>query len=173
VLIEKRKWDGSVSARWEADLRREDDRVVWVTPPGTRRERPRNGDVETTRCLEASASAGEGWIVTAVIDEAGRAVRYEVDATVGDETPREGVFAFVDLDLDMEIGDGDVTVEDLDDFVRRLRTMGYPPGLLTHATAALGRALARYGRGDWPFDGSLLAPRGDSDGGRRPRGKPG
>jgi len=28
VLIEKRKWDGSVSARWEADLRREDDRVV-------------------------------------------------------------------------------------------------------------------------------------------------
>jgi hypothetical protein len=159
VVIEKRKWDGSVSARWEADLRREDGRVVIVTPPGTRRERPRTGEVERTRCLEVSGSAGAGWIVTAVIDADGVVVRYEVDATVGDETPQGGVFAFVDIDLDLEIGDGTPEVEDLAEFAERRRTMGYPPGLLTHATAALDDALARWRAGAWPFDGSLLAER--------------
>jgi hypothetical protein len=49
--------------------------------------------------------------------------------------------------------------------------MGYPPGLLTHAATALGRALARYRRGDWPFDGALAEE--SPDPGRRPRRKPG
>jgi hypothetical protein len=157
VLIEKRKWDGSVSARWVADLRRDDGRIVFVTPPGTRRERPRRGGVEVTRCLEVSGSGGAGWIVTAVAGADGALVRYEVDATVGDEERRGDVFAFVDLDLDLEIAGGKARVEDLMDFAERRRTMGYPPGLLTHATAALDDALARWRRGAWPFDGSLLA----------------
>jgi len=157
VLIEKRKWDGSVSARWEADLRRDDGRVVFVTPAGTRRERPRRGEVEVTRCLEVSGSAGAGWIVTAVVDGDGALVRYEVDATAGGEEPRRDVFAFVDIDLDLEIADGAAVVEDLAQFAERRRTMGYPPGLLTHAVAALDDALDRYRRGAWPFDGALLA----------------
>jgi hypothetical protein len=163
VLIEKRKWDGSVSARWEAELRRDDGRIVFVTPPGTRRERPRSGDVEVTRCLEVSGSAGAGWIVTAVAGDDGTLVRYEVDATVGDEARQGGVFAFVDLDLDLEIAGGEARVEDLMDFAERRRSMGYPPGLLTHATAALDDALARWRGGAWPFDGSLLAEAGASD----------
>jgi hypothetical protein len=157
VLVEKRKWDGSVSARWEADLRRSGGRVVLVTAPGTRRERPRRGEVEVTRCLEVSASHGAGWLVTAVAGADGTLVRYEVDATVGDEEPRGDVFAFVDLDLDLEIEGGEPRVEDLADFAERRRAMGYPPGLLTHAATALDDALARWRRRDWPFDGSLLA----------------
>ena len=157
VLIEKRKWDGSVTARWEAELRRDDGRIVFVTPPGTRRERPRRGDVEVTRCLEVSGSGGAGWIVTAVVGGDGALVRYEVDATVGDEERRRDVFAFVDIDLDLEIADGEARVEDLAEFAERRRTMGYPPGLLSHALAALDDALARYRRAAWPFDGSLLA----------------
>jgi hypothetical protein len=157
VRIEKRKWDGTVSARWQADLRRDaGGRIVFVTPPGTRRERPRRGDVEVTRCLEVSGSHGAGWLVTAVVGADGVPVRFEVDATVGDERPRGGVFAFVDLDLDLEIAGGEPAVEDLAEFAERRRTMGYPPGLLTHAVTALDDALDRYRRGAWPFDGALL-----------------
>ena len=122
MLIEKRKWDGSVTARWEADLRQDD-----------------------------------GWIVTAVVGGDGALVRYKVDATVGDEERRQDVFVFVDIDLDLEIADGEARVEDLAEFAERRRTMGYPPGLLSHALAALDDALARYRRAAWPFDGSLLA----------------
>ena len=79
--------------RWEADLRRDDGRIVFVTPPGTRRERPRRGEVEVTRCLEVSGSGGAGWIVTAVVGDDGALVS-QVDATLGDEERRQDVFAF-------------------------------------------------------------------------------
>lgn len=171
MLIEKRKWDGTVSARWEAELRRDGDRVVFVTPAGTRRERPRTGEVEVTRRREASASGGAGWIVTAFAAGDGEPARYTVDATMGDERPSGGMFAFIDLDLDLEIADGEVVVEDLLQFAQRRRTMGYPAGLLTHAAAALGDALDRHRRGAWPFDGSLL-DEAAADAPRRPGAQP-
>jgi protein associated with RNAse G/E len=93
--------------------------------------------------------------VTAVIGDDGQAVRYEVDATAGDEALHDGVLAFIDLDVDMDIEEGVVEVTDLVEFAERRERMGYPPGLLSAVVLALDRALDRRRRGDWPFDGSL------------------
>jgi hypothetical protein len=155
VTIEKRKWDGSISARWPARLQRDGGRLTWRTPPGTERTRPRKGRTETTEHLEVSATCGEGWIVTAFIGDEGEVMRYEVDATTGDEVDQDGVVAFIDLDVDMEIEDGAVEVNDLVEFAERREQMGYPPGMLSAIVVALDRALDRHRRGDWPFDGSL------------------
>jgi predicted esterase len=71
------------------------------------------------------------------------------------EALRDGVLAFIDLDVDMEIEEGVVEVTDLVEFAERREQMGYPPGLLSAVVLALDRALDRQRRGDWPFDGSL------------------
>ena len=156
VIIEKRKWDGSVSARWTALFHRDGARMAWRTPTGTIRSHPRTGRQETTEHLEVSATCGDGWIVTAVLDADGRLLRYEVDATAGDEAERDGILAFIDLDLDLVISDHTAVVTDLIEFAERREEMGYPPGMLSAVVVALDKALRRHRRGDWPFDGSLL-----------------
>jgi hypothetical protein len=158
ATIEKRKWDGSVAASWPARLWQEDGRILWWSPPGTVRAHPRRGERERLTRHERAASCGAGWIVTAVLTGDGDLVRYEVDATVGDERVRDGVFAFVDLDLDLEIRDGSEEVQDLIQFAERGRAMGYPPGTLTWALGALEDARERHRTRAWPFDGSLLTP---------------
>jgi hypothetical protein len=156
VVIEKRKWDGSVSGRWPALFARDGERMTWITPAGTIRRRPRRGRDETTTRLEVSATCGAGWIATAVMDADGRLSRYDVDATDGGEAERDGLLAFIDLDLDLRLAGGEPRVQDLMEFVRRREEMGYPPGLLSRALLSLDDALARHRRGAWPFDGSLV-----------------
>jgi hypothetical protein len=155
VIIEKRKWDGSVSARWTARFTRDGARMTWRTPRGTERDHPRSGRREVTEHLEVSAACGEGWIATAVMDGDAELLRYEVDATAGDEVERDGVLAFIDLDIDLEIEGGTAVVSDLVQFAERREEMGYPPGLLSAVVVALDKALRRHRQGDWPFDGSL------------------
>lgn len=158
TTIEKRKWDGSVSARWEGLLWTEDGgRTLWWTPAGTRRAHRRKGELEVTAHHEVTASTGAGWIATAVIGERGEVVRYEVDATVGDERVVDGVFGFVDLDLDLEIAGDRVEVQDLAEFAGRRREMGYPPEVMQAAIRSLGEVRELHEAGRWPFDGSLAA----------------
>jgi len=164
VVIEKRKWDGSVSARWAALFARDGERMTWITPAGTIRRRPRRGGDDTTALLEVSATNGTGWIVTAVLDAEGRLSRYDVDATDGGEAERDGVLAFIDLDLDLRLTDVGPAVEDLIEFALRREEMGYPPGLLSRAVLALDDALTRHWHGAWPFDGSLVELGGDGSG---------
>jgi hypothetical protein len=104
---------------------------------------------------EEPAACGEGWIATAVMDGDAELLRYEVDATAGDEVERDGVLAFIDLDIDLEIEGGTALVSDLVQFAERREEMGYPPGLLSAVVVALDKALRRHRQGDWPFDGSL------------------
>lgn len=168
LIIEKRKWDGSVSARWTATAVRDGDRLVWTTPAGTTRERPRRGGIDVTRRREVSATLGTGWIVTAVLDGDGTPIRYEVDATVGDEREAAGVLVFIDLDLDLVIDATGTVLKDVSDFVRRQVEMSYPPDLLRRAVTALEEARALHVAGLWPFDGSLTGeppPPPRSDGG--------
>lgn len=160
VVVEKRKWDGSVSARWPARLWREGDRTHWWTPAGTRRAHVRRGEDEVTRQDEHTASEGRGWITTAVLGADGAVARYAVDATVGGEREADGVFAFVDLDLDLEIAGGRLEVRDLAEFAERRRTMGYPDAVMRAALRSLDAARALHDAGDWPFDGSLAVPGG-------------
>ena len=161
VVIEKRKWDGSVSARWSARLDEDGARTVWRTPAGTLRLHPRTGREEVVERLEVAATCGRGWIVSAIVDSDGGLVRYEVDATTGGEVVRDGVLAFIDIDLDLDIRGGEAVVRDLIEFAERREEMGYPPGLLSSAVIALDDALGRHRRGEWPFDGSLLEDPGD------------
>jgi hypothetical protein len=156
VVIEKRKWDGSVTARWPALVARDGERTTWITPAGTIRRRPRRGGDETVIRLEVSATSGSGWIVTAILEPDGALSHYHVDATAGGELPRGGVLAFTDLDLDLRLGDGVPSVADLAEFAERREEMGYPAGLLSRAVLALDDALTRYWHGAWPFDGSLI-----------------
>ena len=51
--------------------------------------------------------------MTAVLAADGRLLRYEVDATAGDEAERDGILAFIDLDLDLVISDHTAVVTDL------------------------------------------------------------
>jgi len=161
LIIEKRKWDGSVSARWTALFQRDGARLTWRTPIGTSRSHPRTGEQETTEHLEVSATCSDGWIVTAILDADGRLLRYEVDATAGDEAERDGILAFIDLELDLVIRDQTAVVTDLIEFAERREEMGYPPGMLSAVVVALDGALRRHRRGDWPFDGSLLELAGE------------
>ena len=168
VTIEKRKWDGSVSARWTAQFSRDGARLTWRTPIGTERDHPRTKRRETTGLLEVSATCGKGWIATARFDSKGRLLGYEVDATAGDESERDGVLVFVDLDLDLDISGDTAVVKDLIEFAQRREEMDYPPGLLSRAVVALDDALTRHRNGQWPFDGSLLDA--SSENARRRRG---
>lgn len=157
TLIEKRKWDGTVSARWTAVLWREGDRILWWTPLGTVRDEPRKGGTERVGRHELSASCGRGWIVHAILTGEGALVRYEVDATAGGEEVVDGCFSFIDLDLDLEIREGSLEVQDLIEFAERGRTMGYPPHTLSAAIAALEEARELHRTRSWPFDGALLS----------------
>jgi len=154
VVVEKRKWDGSVSARWPARLLDDDpDRLVWVTEAGTCRDRLRRGEREVVDRREATAAGSAWWVVTAWADDEGR-VRYEVDAA----TPAlrdDGLVAFVDLDLDLSLGDGEARLEDEDQFARRSREMGYPAEVRHGARAGLADAARRWRSKRWPFDGTL------------------
>jgi len=153
VVIEKRKWDGSVSARWPARLDEDGARTVWRTPAGTLRLHPRTGREEVVERLEVAATCGRGWIVSAIVDGDGGLVR--------GEAVRDGVLAFIDIDLDLDIRGGEAVVRDLIEFAERREEMGYPPGLLSSAVIALDDALGRHRRGEWPFDRSLLEDPGD------------
>lgn len=158
AVVEKRKWDGSVSARWAVRLWLDGRRTHWWTPAGTRRAHLRRGEEEITVLPERTATEGRGWIATAVLAAGGGVARYEVDATVGGEREVDGVFAFVDLDLDLEIVGGRPEVQDLAEFAARRRTMGYPDAVMRGALRSLDEARALHETGRWPFDGSLAVP---------------
>jgi hypothetical protein len=161
VMVEKRKWDGSVGARWPAQLEALDGgRLLWVADAGTVRDRPRRGEVETLGHTEAGAAeAGAWWVATAHVDVAGAPLRYTVDAS----TPAElagGTLAFVDLDLDLTLESGSEQLEDVDQFAERAARMGYPEEVRLGAWRGLRDAASRFRAGAWPFDGSLAEAAG-------------
>jgi hypothetical protein len=163
ITVEKAKWDGSVSARWPALLLPADPPVqTWRTAAGTAIERPRKGTVERAEQDQVSVTAGGCWLVTALLGPDGRPDAYEVDACAPVEPARDGRLRFVDLDLDLELDDGRITLLDQEQFVRRAAEMGYPDAIRDCAWAALRDAADRYAARRWPFDGVLGAETGRS-----------
>jgi hypothetical protein len=165
VVVEKRKWDGSVGARWPAELETlEGGRRLWVADAGTVRDRPRRGRTETLEHTEASAAEdGAWWVATAHVDGAGMPLRYAVDASTPPELG-DGTLAFVDLDLDLTLESGSEHLEDVDQFAERAARMGYPEAVCLGAWRGLRDAASRFRAGTWPFDGSLA----EAAGGRAP-----
>jgi hypothetical protein len=157
VLVEKLKWDGSVSARWEARaIDVGPGRLGWLTPAGTKRERPRRRTVdETARDALAVGEEDAWWVVTASPADDGE-TRYLVDAST---PPRleAGVIRYVDLDLDLDVDGRAVELRDVPVFLERVRNMSYPPEARHGAWNGLADAARRHRASAWPFDGSLAA----------------
>ena len=136
VRVEKRKWDGSVSAVDTArPLAVPGGSSAWIVPAGSRRERPASGATE-----DASRSF----------------TGYKVHASAPFETPeRDDEIVWIDLDLDFEVTGDDVEIEDEAQFHDHARTMGYPDEVVRGAWSGISTIAARYTNGDWPFDGSM------------------
>lgn len=160
VTVEKRKWAGQVSARWQALLTQTPPAPwLWHTPAGAVRPHPWKGREETVGCREVSVGGLDWWLVTLSVDGAGRVRACEVDAILPVERPREGVLAFVDLDLDLglDLGRRESVLKDEEDFRRRAEEMGYPAWVRRAAWKGLWEAKRRFERELWPFGGHLEA----------------
>ncbi|WP_217914484.1 DUF402 domain-containing protein [Miltoncostaea marina] len=173
VTVEKRKWDGSVSARWRAALLSAPPGPwLWRTPAGTRREHPRRGETETVAHDEVAAACDEWWVVTATLGPGGAVEGWTVDAALPVEAAGADVVAFVDLDLDLAVAGGRVRLEDEDDFHRRAREMGYPEEVCSGAWGGLRDAVRRHAAGEWPFDGTVAGGSARPAGPTPPAGPP-
>jgi hypothetical protein len=156
VTVEKLKWDGTVSARstgWLLDD--DDDGRCWLLPAGLRRERPRLRRIERPVADTIFLAAGAWWIVSGQLHADGWITRYTVDAALSPSAPIDDLLQWIDLDLDLVFDDGSFHLLDENDFVRRARTMGYPPEVRDGAWSGIHDAVQRWASGEWPFDGWL------------------
>ena len=158
LRVEKRKWDGSVSA---VDLARPLDvpggSSAWIVPGGSHRERPGKGATEVIgHDALWVALPGEWWVLCGYTDGAGALNGYKVHASTPFEAPTsDDEIVWVDLDLDFEVEGDDVEIEDEAQFHDHARTMGYPDEVVRGAWSGISTIAARYTNGDWPFDGSM------------------
>ena len=158
MRVEKRKWDGTVSAIDTArPLAVPGGSSAWVVPAGSQRERPGTGATEVIRNDELwVALPGEWWVLCGYTDATRSLNGYKVHASAPFEAPtREGEIVWVDLDLDFEVTGDDVEIEDEAQFHDHARTMGYPDEVVRGAWSGISTIAARYTNGDWPFDGSM------------------
>jgi len=155
-VVEKRKWDGTVSARSVSRLvSRQGSVWCWRTEIGTIRERPRLGALEVLTQDELSVAGQGWWVLTAFLDPDGGIERMKADAATPVAAETDRLLSFIDLDLDLQIEGSTVIVRDEDVMVRRAREMGYPPDVCRRARAALDDVAARWATHRWPFDGAL------------------
>lgn len=159
ILVEKLKWDGSVSARFTArPIAAPSGALAWAAAAGTPRERPRKGSTDVIPRDQVSVAPGGWWIATGHFDGEGALDHYLVDAALPPGGLRDGRIAFVDLDLDLRFdGSRDFgELQDVGQFHRRARSMGYPDEVCTGAWNGLAEARSAYLRGLWPFDGWIV-----------------
>lgn len=158
VIVEKRKWDGSVATRSEALLLSGGaDVVCWFTRAGTVMDRPRKGRSERAASDEAWMSGGRFWIASCTASRNGPGVDYRVDVGLSPQPPLASGISFVDLDLDLIISGGHIRVRDVSDFAGRAVVMHYPPRVIIGAVRGLIEAMWRVRTQRWPFDGCLAA----------------
>lgn len=158
LRVEKRKWDGSVSAVDTGEsLPVPGDCCAWLVPAGRRRERPSSGATEIVACDELwLAVPGEWWVLCGYTDAARSLNGYKVHAATPFEAPStDDEIVWVDLDLDLEIHGDEVALEDEAQFHSHARTMGYPDEVVRGAWSGISTIAARYTNGEWPFDGSM------------------
>jgi hypothetical protein len=157
VRVEKRKWDGSVST---IDLGclvpANHDAYVWFVPAGSERDRPRKGFSEILEHDEIWAGVpGEWWVLCGEGDAEGSITRYMLHAAAPFAAPEPGLISWVDLDLDFDVHDREVSLNDETQFHQHAQTMGYPPEVVRGAWSGISRVAPQYTTGGWPFDGWL------------------
>jgi protein associated with RNAse G/E len=157
VLVEKRKWDGSISAAERGRLIVvSGPMVAWLVVAGTERQRPAKGVTEILRVDELwTAVPGQWWVLCASAGPEGTIDEFILHAAAPFGRVEEGVIRWIDLDLDLEVRGGDIEMEDEAQFHRNARTMSYPDHVVRGAWSGISRLAPRYTTGEWPFDGWL------------------
>lgn len=154
VRVVKHKRVGPAAADWEAVLvSAESRRLVWATPAGALRDRPRRMRTEVVATAEVTASTARWWIATRIEEPR---PHWKIDAVTPPRLGPDGVLRFTDLDVDLVLGPGRrVALRDLGQMLRRTLTWRYPPRIVAGALLGIAAALVRRALGRWPFDGSL------------------
>jgi protein associated with RNAse G/E len=159
VRVEKRKWDGSVSAMDNGEpIAVPGDISAWLIHAGSRRERPRSGEFELIARDELwVAVPGQWWVLCGYLDADRSFNGYKVHASAPFVAPSSAdEIVWIDLDLDFEVSGSEVEIEDEAQFHDHARTMGYPDEVVRGAWSGISTIAARYTTGEWPFDGSML-----------------
>ncbi|MFE2875025.1 DUF402 domain-containing protein [Streptomyces roseus] len=132
VLVDVRKYDGGLSARWTAVRLGEDEHGVWS---GTARRVPvGSSDGERpSRFAYVVLVPRDGWWTATFCADPGPEVYCDV-CTVPDRNADGTAVSMVDLDLDVVRPRGGPThVEDEDQFEERRMRYGYPDGVVEAA----------------------------------------
>ncbi|MFB7209398.1 DUF402 domain-containing protein [Streptomyces sp. NPDC056255] len=153
VLVDIRKYDGSLSARWTAVRLGEDEHGVWL---GTARGVPVRsaaGGRMSRFAYVTLIPRGEWWTATFCVDP-GPEIYCDV-CTAPEWSPNGAVLRMVDLDLDVvRLRGSEAHVEDEDEFAGHRIGYGYPAGLISKARQTcewLMEACRREGNGVEPF----------------------
>ena len=159
MRIEKRKWDGSVSAVHEATpVPTTDGSLAWFAPAGTPRAHPSRGSGDELPADEVwVAVPGEWWVLGALLDAEGAITDYVLHAAAPVAAPDGDVLVWIDLDLDFEVHGSHVALEDETQFHDHALVMRYPPDVVVGAWAGIAALAPRFTNREWPFDGSLVA----------------
>ena len=158
VRVEKHKWDGRVSAVDERALvvKAEAARLVWYVPAGSERAHPAAGTTEVLAHDELWLTVTDEWWVLCVEADGDDVESLVLHAAVPVEGQAPDRIEWIDLDLDLEVRDGELSLEDEEQFHRHAATMSYPRDVIRGAWAGISRMAPRYTMGEWPFDGWLL-----------------
>ena len=160
VRVVMTKWGELPHWEFDAVLLGSDEHGDWIgTPAGTFMSRP-GAEITTpvdqvTLVPPPGTDLQRSWLAT--FHAVGGPVKVYVDIA----TPPVwdgAVLRAVDLDLDIAIGvDGEVWVEDEDEFAQHQLLYGYPKEVTAVAPVSCAQMLARMIAGFAPFDGSAEA----------------
>jgi hypothetical protein len=159
VRVEKRKWDGSVSAVDVAErLPSTHGAVAWYVPAGASRPHPSKGTVDEVAADEVWAAVpGEWWVLCARIGPDRTVDGYVLHAAAPFAPAGDDTIEWIDLDLDFEVHGEESAVEDETQFHEHARAMAYPEDVIVGAWSGISQIAPRFTTGAWPFDGSLAA----------------
>jgi hypothetical protein len=156
IRVEKCKWDGRVSASEPAHVVASLPSVqAWFEPAGTRRVRPTLGTTESLEHDQLWMTAVDEWWVLCASARGDTVTDLVLHAAVPVEPAARGVVTWIDLDLDLEIHSGRISLEDIEVFHDRAVTMAYPIDVIRGAWSGISRVAPRYTTREWPFDGWL------------------
>ena len=146
LRVEKRKWDGTISAvvPHAHPITTTDQALAWYLPAGAQRLRPTHPTVERLARDELWAtSRGEWWVLRAETDERGY-LDMVVHAAVPVEATAPDRIIWIDLDLDLEVHLDEISLRDESEFHCHAVTMAYPREVIRGAWAGIARVAPRY-----------------------------
>ena len=134
VTVEKRKWDGRVCSSEHARLlSTTPSMLAWLVPSGTTRKRPARGTTERLERDELWVTAVDEWWVLCASAASDPVTDIVLHAAAPVEPTAHGIVKWIDLDLDLEVHGGRVSLEDEEIFHRHATTMAYPNDVIRGA----------------------------------------